>query len=430
MKKVIAAIGPALLAVLPLLASICAGEPAPASAISPDAKSAITISTSLKLIHDQPFLANWPVFFGPTFPTVDFLNRDLVTAGAGPYTLNVRYFDAAYNEVKLPGAAGRYGALVEIHFASGASATRRVTLYHTPGKYVPALDPYRVLVTLPASLGLPADIGRKEQWMISDFAGRMLDSTYNPHRNDAVLIAALHDLAADPARFHGFTYRWIDGDWWLGLFDKLGTSRDYERVVGLPEGYDQKPDTQWPLIIYLHGSGYRGGDLATLNNEGPLAYLKEGHLPFIVAVPMCPDDERWHPVLLARLLDKLEATYRIDRKRIYVTGVSLGGFGTFDFAGAYPDRIAAIAPIAGEANPAIAERLKHTPTWIFHGGEDSAVPARYSVDVAEEMKRIGAPVVLSLYKDWGHGGWTGSRWKNVPYREPELYAWFLKYSRP
>lgn len=405
-----------LLLLLPLLALAVHAEP------TPDA--------SLKLVQDQPFLAHWPVFFGPTFPKVDFLNPDLVAAGAGPYTLNVRYFDAAYNEVKLPSAAGRYGALAKIHFANGATATRRVTLYHTPGKYVPALDPYRVVVTLPASLGLPSDIGTKEPWNISDFAGKGLDDTYNPHRNDAVLIAALHDQAADPARWHGFFHWQVDVGWWRGLAEKLGTSEDYQRVIAVPEGYDQKPDAKWPLIIFLHGSGNRGDDLARVNNEGPLAYAKEGHLPFIIAVPLCPDDATWDPVLLSRMLDQLEAKYRVDPKRIYVTGVSMGGYGTFFFAGSYPNRIAAIAPLAGGANPTIAERLKHTPTWIFHGGEDSAVPARYSLDVAAEMKRIGAPVVLSYYKDWGHGGWVGSRWGKVPYQEPDLYAWFLKQALP
>lgn len=388
------------------------------------------VVTTLKVIHEQPVVANWPVFFGPTFPKIDFLNPGLVTAAFGSYELKIRFFDAKWNEVTTPATAGRYGAIVTARFANGAVETRNLTLYHVPGKYVPALDPYRVVVTLPQNLGLPAGINEQERWMISDFVGRGLDDVYNPHRNNANLIAALADVAADPARWHGHGYREINGEWWLTLQEKLGTAQDYERIVGLPEDYDKKPDAKWPLIIYLFGSGIRHGDLATLKNEGPLAYMNKGHLPFIVAVPMCPDEERWQPRKLAKLLDRLEKEYRIDPKRVYVTGVSLGGYGTLDFAGAYPERIAAIAPVAGGANPEIAQRLGKMPAWIFHGGEDSAVPARYSLDVAEAMKRAGAPVVLSYYKDWGHGGWTGSRWGKVPYEEPELYAWFLTYSRP
>jgi len=419
------------LLMVPLLAALVGrGIDAAAAAGAPDSGQPVSVSQTLQLTEDQPVVADWPVFFGPAFPNIDFLNRDLVVAAVGDYQLNIRHFDGKWNEVAAPLSPGRYGALVEIRFANGAVATRRITLFKAPHTYVPAKDPYRVLVTLPAPLGLPADALRREQWNISDFVGRTLDETYNSYSNDAVLIAALADLAVDPVRWHGLSYRVIDGDWWTGLSAKLGTLRDYPRVVALPEGYDRQPATRWPLILFLHGSGNRGDDLARVRDEGPLAYAKEGHLPFIIAVPLCPAGEYWQPILLARLLDQLEAAYRIDARRIYVTGVSMGGYGTFAFAGSYPDRVTAIAPIAGGENPAIAERLKHIPAWIFHGGEDSAVPARYSVDIANAMKRIGAPVVLSLYPTWGHGGWTGSRWGRVPYREPDLYAWFLRYSRP
>lgn len=397
-------------------------EPA---ALKPD-----PVGSTLKVIHEQPEVANWPVFFGPTFPKIDFLNRDLVVAACGPYELDIRFFDAKWREVTAPATAGRYGAIVTAKFGNGAVEMREQTLYHTPGKYVPALDPYRLQVTLPPSLGLPAETGEQERWMVSDFARHGLDDTYNPHRNSAKLIAALADAMADPVRWHGHTFYTIDGEWWLTLHEKLGTAKDYERVVGLPEDYDKKPDAKWPLIIYLHGSGIRHGDLKTLASEGPLPYMKEGHLPFVVAVPMCPDEQLWQPRHLAKLLDQLEKDYRIDPKRVYVTGVSLGGYGTLAFAGMYPERIAAIAPVAGGASPEIATRLGKMPAWIFHGGEDSAVPAYYSLGVADAMKRAGAPVVLSYYKDWGHGGWTGSRWGKVPFQEPALYEWFLKYSLP
>jgi predicted esterase len=417
--------------VVPLVtAFFCRGDGTAAGAVAPGTRPPVSISQTLQLIEDQPMVADWPVFFGPAFPNIDFLNRDLVVAAVGDYQLIIRHFDGKWNEVAAPVSPGRYGALVEIRFANGAVATRRITLFKAPHTYVPAKDPYRVLVTLPAPLGLPADTLRREQWNISNFVSDTLDETYNSYSNDAVLIAALADLAADPARWHGFSSWKINRDWWAGLSDKLGTLRGYPRVVALPAGYDLLPAARWPLILFLHGSGNRGDDLARVKDEGPLAYAKEGHLPFIIAVPLCPAGEQWQALLLARLLDELEAKYRIDPRRIYVTGVSMGGFGTFDFAASYPDRVAAIAPIAGGENPAIAERLKHIPAWIFHGGEDSAVPARYSVDIANEMKRIGAPVVLSLYPTWGHGGWTGSRWGRVPYREPDLYAWFLRYSRP
>ncbi len=394
------------------------------------AKPAMTAADNTwKLLLDQPMVTNWPVFFGPQFPKPDFQNPALVTAGAGPYVLHIRYFNGAYEEVTEPGKPGRYGALVEARFANGATVTRRVTLFHTT-RYIPAEDPFRVQVTgFPATLGLPADMLQRERWNVNEFPARILDDTYNPHRNNAVWIAALSDVAANPS-LHGLHYLRIDADWWLGLAEKLGTLRDYQRVVATPEDYGEKPDAKWPLIIYLHGSGSRGDNVDEVRNEGPLAYMQEGHLPFIVCVPLCPDDQRWQPRLLARLLDELERNYRIDPKRVYVAGCSMGGGGTFDFASEYPNRIAAIAPIAGWVNADAAERLQRTPTWIFHGAKDSAVPAFYSVDFAEAMKRLGAPVKLSLFPDKGHGGWPGSRWGKVPFQEPDLYEWFLKHSLP
>lgn len=370
------------------------------------------------------------MFSEATFPEIDFLSRDLVIAACGPYEIGIRFFDATWHEETAPTKTGRYGAIFTARFANGATETREFTLYRTTGKYIPALSPYRAHVTLPAVFGLPADIAERERWMISDFYGRGIDYTYNPYFNNAELLAALADAAADPAHWHAQTVGTINGDWWLSLHEKLGTAKAYERIVALPDGYAEEPGAKWPLILYLHIYRARHGDLTTLAHDGPLVYMKEGHLPFIVAAPMCPDGERWQPRLLAKLLDQLQQEYRIDPKRVYVTGASLGGYGTLDFASAYPDRVAAIAPIAAGANPALAERLGRMPAWVFHGGEDNAVPARYSVDLVEAMKRQGAPVVFSYYKDRGHGGWPGSRWGKSPYEGPELYEWFLKYSRP
>ena len=414
----------AVLLVAGLMGSTAVGGEVPASAAA-----AATADNTRELLFDQPMVANWPVFFGPQFPKIDFLNPALVTAGAGPYSLHIRYFNGAYEEMEKPGKPGRYGALVEARFANGAVITRKITLYHTV-RYIPAEDPFRAHITsFPATIGLPADMLQREQWNVNEFPSRILDETYSSGRNPAVWIAALADLAANPS-LHGLHYRRIDSDWWLGLIEKLGKMRDFQRIVATPEGYEQKPDAKWPLIIFLHGSGPPGVSLDEVKGQGPLAYMKEGHLPFVICVPLCPDDQRWDPRLLARLLDELEQHYRIDPKRVYVAGCSKGGNGTFDFASEYADRIAAIAPIAGWVNADAAERLRHTPTWIFHGAKDSAVPAFYSVDIANALKRLGAPVKLSLFPDKGHGGWPGSRWGKVPFEEPELYAWFLQQSLP
>ncbi len=377
------------------------------------------------MIEHQPVLADRSIFDGDSFPKIDFQNKELVAAAMGPYALTVRFFDAAWNEVQAPAAPGRYGAWIDIHFDNGATDHRQLTLFKTATPYLPAKDPYRVAVEYPAAFGISSEALARERWNVQNFSGGMLKDA--EHRSDdaALMAAALHDLAADPQRWHGFDIWRIDGAWWESLQEKLGVSRNYQRLVRLPDDYDQKPGARWPLILFLHGSGERGNDLEKVKKWGPISsYLDQGHsLPFIVAAPQCPAGEWWDVAELSRLLDELEKTYRVDPKRIYVTGLSMGGYGTFDLAASYPERFAAIAPLSGGGNPALAERLRHMPTWIFHGGEDPVVPTRYSIDIADAMKRLGAPVKLTIYPGEGHGGWDKT------YADPALYAWFLQHSR-
>jgi predicted peptidase len=237
-------------------------------------------------------------------------------------------------------------------------------------------------------------------------------------------VAALADIAADPARRHGFDVWKINSDWWIGLHLHLGEEQaDYQRLVHLPDGYD-KDKKAWPLLLFLHGAGGDGKNMDSLKNDGPLGYINQGHpLPFIVVSPLCSPHEGWNPARLAHLIDEISSTYRVDPKRIYLTGLSMGGDGAWNLAASYPDKFAAIAPVSGAENPDIAERLKKMPAWIFHGSEDAVVFTRYDIGIAQAMQKLGAPVKLTIYPGIGHGGWA------TTYDNPELYAWFLQHSR-
>jgi predicted peptidase len=232
----------------------------------------------------------------------------------------------------------------------------------------------------------------------------------------AVLVAALHDIAADPARWHGFRIWVVEDAWWAELHRHLGENQDYPHLTYLPDGYGKDQRT-WPVILFLHGSGERGTDLKTVMKWGPATYAKSGHpLPFIIITPQCPDDDWWDPARLMRLLDEVAATYRVDPKRIYVTGLSMGGYGTLDLAATYPDKFAAIAPLSGGEDPDLADRLKTVPAWFFHGDDDRTVPTRYSTDLVAALQKLGAPVKLTVYPGVGHGGWDKT------YGDPNLYA--------
>jgi predicted esterase len=350
----------------------------------------------LDFFKKLPMAANPSVFDGVYFPKIDFVSRELVEEAFGTCSLHVRFFDQNWNEVTAPQAPGRYGALVEYKSEDGL---------------------------IPAALGVLPETVSKEDFNISNSIGSMLEAAANRDERWAVLLAGLADIARDSGRWHGFTVWDVDRDWWAELGRRQGEDQDYPHLTRLPDGYD-KDKRAWPLIVFLHGSGQRGNDVSQLKNEGPLDYINKGHpLPFIVVVPQCPENEWWDPVRLVRLIDQLEASNRVDSKRIYVTGLSMGGYGTFALAARYPDKIAAIAPMAGAASPENAERIRKVPTWMFHGSEDTIVPTRFSIDMAHALQKLNAPVKLTIQQGIGHGGWGEA------YADPELYAWFLEHSK-
>jgi hypothetical protein len=383
-------------------------------------------ATYLRVTANEPFGTQGnPIFDGDNFPRIDFTNPDIIRAALGDYTLKVRFFDANRNEVQTATAPGRYGAWAEVHFPNGVTDTRHVTLFKTAAPYNAVQDPYRATLEFPAAFGLPKEVVARETWNVNDCFNEAMQEFSELNTNYAILIAALHDIAANPARWEGESYWSIDDAWWCGLENKLGVSLDYQKLVHLPDGYDQQLDKRWPLIVFLHGSDERGDDLDVLHNAGPESYLKQGHaLPFIVVTPLCPANEGWSPTRVSLLVDGIEKQYRVDPKRIYLTGLSMGGFGTFDTAAEFPAKFAAIASASGGAPPGVAERIKTVPTWIFHGRRDTVVPPDYSIAIAERMKIVGADVKLTIFPNGGHGPW------NNVYNTPALYDWFLQHALP
>jgi predicted peptidase len=204
-------------------------------------------------------------------------------------------------------------------------------------------------------------------------------------------------------------------------------------LLFLPKGYEAKGTKQWPLILFLHGAGERGSDLNKVKVHGPPKHVTEDpDFPFIVASPQCPDDQIWSRQVLLGLLDELLAKYKVDPARVYLTGLSMGGYGTWDLGLACPERFAAIAPICGGGNlidtlltpKAKGNALKTLGLWAFHGGKDPVVPLSESERMIDLLKRSGLKnIKLTIYPEAGHDSWTES------YRNPELYKWFLEHSR-
>lgn len=195
-------------------------------------------------------------------------------------------------------------------------------------------------------------------------------------------------------------------------------------LLHLPQSYGVDKTKKWPVIVFLHGSGERGSELNLVKFHGPPKLVeKDPEFPFIVVSPQCPAEQRWTPFVLSGMLDSVISKYSVDEDRIYLTGLSLGGFGTWDWAMYEPHRFAALVPICGKGEPRYAEKIKHIPAWVFHGAKDTGVPLSGSLDMVQALEKAGGKPKFTVYPDAGHDSWTAT------YNNPELYKWLLEQKR-
>ncbi|MCV9929177.1 prolyl oligopeptidase family serine peptidase [Flavobacterium sp. LS1R49] len=181
-----------------------------------------------------------------------------------------------------------------------------------------------------------------------------------------------------------------------------------------------------PLLIFLHGSGEKGTDIEKVKIHGPFKYLKDHKLDAYVLAPQCPENEEWDAEVLYRLILKIQKENNIDSDRIYITGLSLGGWGTWNLAFAHPDMFAAIVPISGFVDLIQLEqtcKIAKIPTRIFHGLMDDVVSIDYAIVVYKELKKCNSNVELTIFDDAGHDSWSRV------YDNQEIYDWMFKQVR-
>jgi len=196
-------------------------------------------------------------------------------------------------------------------------------------------------------------------------------------------------------------------------------------LLFLPETYG-KEQKRWPLMLFLHGAGERGDDLNKVKVHGPPKIVeKQKDFPFIVVSPQCPEGDWWteKTEMLINLLDDIVANYDVDTERIYLTGLSMGGYGSWALASEYPERFAAVVPICGGGNRIMAIKLKDVPIWAFHGAKDSVVPVEESKELVEAINARGGNAKLTIYPDANHDSWTET------YNNQEVYDWLLEHRR-
>jgi len=192
--------------------------------------------------------------------------------------------------------------------------------------------------------------------------------------------------------------------------------------VTLPKDYG-KEVKKWPLIIYLHASNLQGHDLSRIATPIPPDVDEiKNNFPFIVLTPQCPDEyDAWPSDIVVELVDEMVKQYNVDARRVYVTGFSLGGRGTWSVAVDHPELFAAIVPVAGSyGHPERIIRIKDVPVWAFHGDQDRTVTFGPVRDMVQDLRDSGGNVRFTIYEGAGHGI------KGRAYRTKELYEWLLK----
>jgi predicted peptidase len=196
----------------------------------------------------------------------------------------------------------------------------------------------------------------------------------------------------------------------------------YNYLLFTPAKYEEQE--KWPLIVFLHGAGERGDDLNQVKVHGPPKVVTgQPEFGFLVVSPQVPKEQRWEADKVMAIVDQVQKSLKVDPDRVYVTGLSMGGFGTWSVAAKYADRLAAIVPICGGGDPATAEKFAKLPCWVFHGAKDTAVPLKRSDEMVEALKQAGGAPKYTVYPEAGHDSWTES------YNNPELYQWLLAQRR-
>jgi predicted peptidase len=235
----------------------------------------------------------------------------------------------------------------------------------------------------------------------------------------------------------------LDGEMFLSRSITIGTT-DFQFRVFTPKGWSRKKKS--PVILFLHGAGERGDDnlVQTKVGIGPALIRQQETLPFIVVLPQCPRNRWWtEPDMQAQALKALEQTvkeFNGDPQRTYLTGLSMGGYGSWIMASGNPSLFAGIAVVCGGVRPpprvnvpqptqgpstaadpyaAVAAMVGKTPVWIFHGGADPVVPVSESRKMADAIKAAGGNPRYSEYEGVGHNSWDKA------YAEPEIFSWML-----
>lgn len=199
---------------------------------------------------------------------------------------------------------------------------------------------------------------------------------------------------------------------------KITTEISYGYILNRPNDVKAKK----PLLVFLHGSGEKGTDLEKIKTHGPLKYIEQNQLDAYILAPQCPDNASWDSESLYQLIIKIINENTIDSNRIYLTGLSMGGWGAWNLAFKHPEMFAALVPICGFVDRvSMIEtcKISEIPTRIFHGLLDDVVDVQYSIQIYKKLKPCSKDIVLTIFDDAGHDSWSRV------YDDSKIYEWLF-----
>lgn len=378
-----------------------------------------------ELFEKTKIKCDYFVFSGEKFPGISYLKPLFLRKLVGDYTVKTRFFDVNYQVVTKAEHPGRYGAIVEVTTATGLKTRKFITLYRQPGVINWHKGKISAPIDFSKTFGISPAVAAKQKNAVNNFMKRALLESFKKNQSSAVFLAGLSELNEKDAVVERNSPRKRNIKWWYNMKKEADCLTPLKRWSYVPEEVKKNPNKRYPMMLFLHGSAERGDDLEKVTKHGPPTLIKKGtKLPFIIIAPQCPKGEMWQSTSLKALLDECLKKYPIDPARIYLTGLSMGGYGAWRMATEYPELFAAIVPICGGGDPQDAERIKNLPIWVFHGDLDNAVPVEKSREMVKALKKLGSKVKYTEYKDVGHGSW-GPAYNNM-----ELYSWLLEQKLP
>ena len=378
-------------------------------------------------IKDVEVVFNPAVFTSSVFPTCDVAQPALLETLLGRYSIHTTFYDAQFRPVVHASTPGRYGAVVKIVTAS-KTLERLVTLFRLPEELGADRPTETAALVLPTRFGLDAGVQVQQSAVMNSFLGRLLREGESNGEDQAIVFSWLFETAPGAPKAVARTDPWSSNTRWaIQLRKAIGKLERYNYVIHLPDNYNESTEKRWPLLIELHGSGaelksFEAYQTAAQNSHQ--ACKKD--YPAIVVFPRNSDTDRtrWTPALLNLLIDELLVQHKVDSRRIYLTGFSLGAYGTWATALEAPERFAAIVPIAGAGDKGDVLRLKDMPIWVFHGTKDEAVPFARSQEMVDALKAVGSSVKFTIYQDQGHGIMGAAM------GDPDFYPWLFRQALP